>query len=80
MPYYLYVVSDKPNPNITPPAYDIVTEGYDPAKVKRGSQRRNTWLTRLLKSRVLQRIGGRQLVASLVHCSTTRYQDRTTKG
>lgn len=26
--------SDKPNPNIVPPTYDIVTEGYDPSKVQ----------------------------------------------
>ena len=26
--------SDKPNPNVVPPTYDIVTEGYDPSKVQ----------------------------------------------
>jgi uncharacterized membrane protein (DUF485 family) len=26
--------SEKPNPNITPPAYERVTEGYDPSKIK----------------------------------------------
>ena len=26
--------SEKPNPNIIPPTYDIVTEGYDPSKVQ----------------------------------------------
>jgi hypothetical protein len=26
--------SDKPNPNIVPPTYDVVTEGYDPSKVQ----------------------------------------------
>ena len=33
--------AEKPNPNVVPPTYDLVTEGYDPSKIeKRGNDKK----------------------------------------
>jgi len=33
--------AEKPNPNVVPPTYDLVTEGYDPSKIeKRGDDKK----------------------------------------
>jgi hypothetical protein len=33
--------TQKPNPNVVPPIYDVVTEGYDPSKIeKRGNDKK----------------------------------------